>query len=642
MTQINPILNQARQQSAAAAVQTATPSDISMELDKDTPKNSDSLKAVQDAINAATESSVAALEQSKKYVQESSTLFSIIRDSLAGVAKANQTIQLTKDNADLQAQNATIESFELGGGIDLQAQLSANLREESQRLDDLLDRRTDIMNDEHTNITIIDAVINEFRALQTDIEIEGAQAEVNATTARIRNSAAATEAFALQNSLTKKAINQATIEANQKKIAEEANLKLAEVELDTLNANSKMLAQVHSANQQQVQNMLAAYRLEGEAEQREIQKEKIAHSRLEMREQVKQWKESSKARAVALEQAELNLEKSKALSPTQQAQAELNLAKAQKDIQQQAATEDSLVQAVHNAQATLGVSVEPREVILFGLRSNKAKYNTLLDMGAVNAEDIKFGSSPAEAKETLATASPSGNFKETKITKLLDSIDSAMEIKFSTADATGQIPKRPRNQAEAMAAYNQVAEELMAAKASNIVAGDASNPYQAPAFTILESTAEVARTALYQKVLKAKGYKETVPQTIVDAALAGVISKEITIDQAAEGIEAIFDMAALINSRQDGGFRRIGLDNQISYNTFIKRPPSMFEELKASVSPRRSFEAFGLTEPKQEGVFPRAIESVNLMDRTQVRNILVQQMSARGTSSATPQQGDNN
>lgn len=636
MAQVNPILNQVRQQSASTALQTATPSDISLELDKDTPPTSSSLKAVQDAIAASTESSIAAIEQSKKAVQESDTLFSIIRDSIAGVAKANQTIQLTKDNADLAAQNATIESFELGGGIDLQAQLAANLREESQRVDDLLDKRTAIMNDEHTGITIIDAVINEFRALQTDIELEGAQAEVNATTARIRNSAAATEAFALQNSLTKKSINQATIEANQRKIAEEAKLKLTEVELDTLNANSKMLAQIHAANQQQVQNLLTVYRLEGEAEQRELQREKIAHNRLEMQEQVKQWKESSKARAVALEQAELNLEKSKVLSPTQQAQAELNLAKAQKDIKEQAATEDNLVQAVHNAQAALGVAIEPREVILFGLRSNKAKYNTLLDIGAAPVEDIRFGSSPAEAKVTLTEASPSGNFKSTKITKLLDAIDSATEIKFSTPDATGQIPKRPKNQAEATAAYNQVAKEFMAAKAANITAGDSSNPYQAPAFTILENTSEVARTALYQKILKVKQYKETVPQTIVDAALAGVKSKEITIEQAAEGIEAIFDMAALINNTQDGGFRRIGLDNQVSYTTMIKRPPSFFEELKASTSPRRSFEAFGLTTPKTEGLFPRAAESINLMDRTQVKNLLVQLMA-----SAPPQESNN-
>lgn len=637
MAQVNPILAQATKEEQSTQQQTATPVDIASELSLPDASSS-KLKVVEDAITVATERSVANIQASQKAIAQTDQATAIIQKSLGDISAANQVIQLTKDTADMQAQNNTISAFEAQGGVDIQAQLAANLQDSQARLDNLLDTRTDIMNDEHTGIGIVDTIINEFRSVQVEAEIKTTADEVNADSNRIQNAAAATESFARQNALTKKTINEATIEANQKKIAADATLKSTEAELRALNSNAQARAQLANADQRQVQNLLSAYRLEGEAESRAVQKEKLAFNRQQMENQVKQWKDAEKSRTVALESAELRLQNTKTMSPTQIAQAELNLAKAQREMQEQADTEQALVNSVHRAQAALGVAVEDRNVILFGLRSNKAKYDRLLDMGS--NEDIVFGQTPAEAREALAIASPSGNIAPTRVTKMLSDVATAMEIKFTTPDATGQIPKRPKNRTEVEAAYNQAAKEYAAAKSGNIAAGDASNPYQAPAFTVLEELPLVSSTALYQKVLKPKQMKETAPQTIVDAAVAGVVGKLISPEEAAAGIEAVFDAAALVNNTQDGGFRRAGLPNQVTYKTTLTRPPSVFEELKVSVAPRRTFEAFGITQPKAEGLFPNALMQVDLMDKAQVTNMIVQLLSA--SRAGDTMQEDNN
>jgi hypothetical protein len=74
--------------------------------------------------------------------------------------------------------------------------------------------------------------------------------------------------------------------------------------------------------------------------------------------------------------------------------------------------------------------------------------------------------------------------------------------------------------------------------------------------------------------------REVDPQRILDAAIAGVRANSLSPEAAASGVETIFEAAALYNNTMFGGFRRVGLDNQVTYNTQIKRPATLVEQLK--------------------------------------------------------------
>lgn len=630
MANVNLILDKAKQQQDTTKQETATPNSGAGNAQVDAI--SSNLLAVQEAIAASTEKSVANIKRAEQSMQDANSATQVIQESITDITAASQTAALAADTASLKAQNHTIDVFEAGGGTENQMLLQQTLAEEQARLAELRDKKTDIMNDEFTGIGLIDNIVNGFRSVQVDAEIETVSAEVQGTANQIQQATAATESFARQNALTKKTLNEGVIAANQDKLAAQGALQASEAELQTLNSNARALTNLAQADRVHVDNLMSAYRLENEAENRAVQREKLGFQRESMTEQRKQWQESSEARKVALEQAQFNLQKSKDLTPTQKAAAELQLERAEKAFADTKATEDQLVVAVHRAQALSGVTVEDRETILWGLQQTGEqgdKYRRLQELGGV--EDAVLGSTPAEAKETVRLIAPSGNIKQNKATSVLDTLDSLMEVKFSTPDATGAVPKRPRGKEDIAKAYNKVAEDYVASKTANIATGDASNPYHAPAFTVLEETADLKFDSLYKKVLAPMKMKETNPQTIVDAALAGVLAKTVSPEEAAKGITRVFELAALINNTQDGGFRRVGLPNQTNYNVSLKRNPSLFEELKFSAGA-------ALTSTKGLGTIPtvpfKGIEApvftlqVDLMDEVKVKNTLVQMLSS--------------
>lgn len=632
--QTNPILKQAAIESASKAP--VAPA-------------SNNLVAIQEALTSSTAriaSSITELEQGRAETRIATTA---ITQAIGDITSATKTTRLAADTASLESQNATISAFEASGGSEIQAQLMGTLKEDNTRLATLLDEKQDIINDEFTGVQLIDGVINQFRSLQTDLEIRAAQGQLSQTEREISGITTATESFAQANALTRKTLNAGVIEANQKAIAAEGKLKSSQAEIQNINSNASVMAQLVQADARNVSNLIQGFRLEGEVEERELKRERIGFQREQMTFQREQWLTAGPAAKVALEQAELNLDKSKKLGPTQIATAEQRLADAQKRATDQINTEVQLVEAVQRGQSLSGIAIEEPESILFGLKQSGAqgiKYAKLQELGGV--ADPILGATPYEAGVSLATVAPSGNVTETPGTKALDAIS---ELQAAVYKKAGKVPKEESARA---ADFNATSEAFMDSKAANIVAGDSTNPYQAPNMPVLiESFNSVATTELYVKVLKSMDMRETDPQRIMDAAIAGVRAGTISPEAAASGVETIFEGAAAYNNTMFGGFRRVGLQNQVTYNVQLKRPATLVERLKIGAklgidiagpiaTPSFFLGVIGIGEGDEQ-VFAKVDErlgsktfSVDLMDRTKIQAAIVQLLSSTVPPKTTP------
>ena len=632
----NPILDKAREKEKGIKPVTATPTDTTVANSAvstpETPAESSKLQAVQDALSASTTRIVSSIAQLEAGRQRTTVATEAITSAIGDITSAKQVTARAISNADLQAQNATIEAFEVGGGTDMQVQLISQLAEDNKRVDDILNERQALAEEDRfgTGIGIIDTAINQFNINLTNQQLKAATAQQVQTERQISNLSAATESFARVNSLTKKTINEGTIEANYAAIEAEGAIKRAEAELKNINSNATAMNNLVVADSRNVSNLLSVFRLEGEAEDRILKKERASFAKEQMAFQRKKFELELPAAKTALEQANLNLERSKKLTPVQQAQAEQNLLASQKRFNDLVATEDALVSSVQAGQSLAGIGIEDRETILFGLKrpgAAGAKYDRLLELGGT--PDPVLGQTPFEAKVSLGLVAPSGNVTPTRGISVLEQVNTLQAAKYKQAGA-----RVPKDIETLESDFNQTARELSTVFQADIKTGDASNPYHAPPMSVLEQLSSVQNSSLYQLVLKPMEMKETNPQTVMDAAISAVVAKTITPEQAATGINALFDAAALYNNTLQGGFRRVGLPNQSTYNTQLKRPATLIEQLKIRGTNVLSFPSIAIADQvrrslsDEEDVTVSTPFTVDLMDRTRVQEAIIKILSA--------------
>ncbi len=608
----NPILDRAREQQAGAVP-------------------SSDLDLVEEVLAGSTGRIASSIAELTAGIQKTNVATGVIKESISDVTAANLIIAKTQDTANLQAQNATVDAFEAAGGTDAQTRLMRELGEDNDRVTAILEERSILANEDRgaPGLSLMDNIINQFNINLTNQQLKAATDKLKHTEQQITNTTGATESFARANSLTRKTLNEDSIAANYRAIEAEGRIKSAEAELSSLHSNANALTNVMRADARFKESILQAARLEDEAESRALQKERISFQREQMVFTREKWEKAGPAADVALEQARVSLANSKNLGPIRQLKAEQELASSLKRFNDQIAVEDQLVSSVQRGQSLAGVPIEDKGIILFNLRrpgDTGKKYARLQEIGG--AIDPVLGFTAYEAKVSVDTIAPSGNIKPSKGLRLLAQISSLQADKYKQAGA-----KVPRDEATLQADYNVTAGEAAAIAAKDIGTNDQSNPYIAPPFTVLAQSSDLLLQPLYNKVLRPMTMRETNPQTILDASIAAIVEGVVTPDEAAAGIEAVFSLAALINNTQDGGFRRVGLPNQTTYNTKITRPPTFIEELKAGAAPRRLFEAFGaVPERTTEELFPNALISVDLMDRTRIQELIAKIMSGTRAS----------
>jgi len=649
MASPNPILAQAAataNQTPVVAPSAATPAPSNREPNTETPAVSDAANARLSVVETALASSAVRLSQSTAQLEQgqaaTASATDVIQQSIGDVTAAKQISTMAKQTAELQFQNNTNRLFQAAGGIDEQVRLMTELSQDGKQVSKLLDERTDIMNDEFSGVFIIDRIINGFRAIPNKQQLKDATAERDQTVTQIRNVTGAQESFASVNNLNKRTLNDAVIEANYKGIAAEGAIKGAEVALANIQSNATAMSRLVTADQQQVSNLLQGYRIEGEAQSRAIAAERVKFQREDMARQREAWEQDKPRKAAQLESLQLQLKDQK--DPTRIAAVEAQRSKVVRDIEQGLLLEKQQVTDVQRAQSLAGSTVETAETIAFKVQSptSRERYIRLQEIGG--ADKLVLGATPFEALTNLSIIDPVNSAKPTVGTKTLAAIQANQARAYTAAGV-----RPPKDPVSLEAGYDTAARAHMTQLASDIKEGDQSNPYQAPPMEVLERSANVQNTALWQSVLAPMKMTEAVPQRILDAAVSGVLSKVVTPEQAADGIDAIFTAAAMYNNTNEGGFSRVGLSefNQTTYNTTVRNPVTAFDILlsKPVLDPINAIgialdigDSRAAAATRFEAQFSSQA-SIDLMDKSAVQNLIVRLLSSqKPVAPATPQE----
>lgn len=680
---MNPILDSARRAALGTATSSTPPSVPAEEELVTTQVTMPS--ATLNKVKAGIEQNQIQVAANKKYAESSMKQSQLITDVLTSAvseaANADATIALVKDTAAMQAQNATREAYSAAAtSPEYQKLVMGRLAEDNKRIEELLNQNMELGAREHTGIKLIDNVINQFSINLNRQELLNAQNQQTQTVQEIASVTGATDSFAKTNANLAESITTASIAANQRKIGANARVATAEAELRGLNFNADQMAKVMAADQAQTAQLMSMYRIEEEelnrqdrAESRQLQRENAAQSR-------EQWAASAEARKIDLEvakiglaftqdiapykrdayitqikHAELNYLSDKERTPIQIAEAklryknlvetaptsrallerQLELSKKQEADNQQ--LEDSLVNAVTQSQALLGLPVDNAKQITWGLQQTGAigaKYDNLYLMASSPNKEI--ASNPFDAVSVLSIVDPNGTMPETKASRLLDDIQQIQDAKYLNSKQPV-----PRDDETRKVNFNETAKEHMKAKAANIVTGDTSNPYHAPPMSVIEKSSAVVNSVFYNKVVKGTGKTEFDPQWLTDQAVMGVQNKLISVEEAASGIQAMANAAVVYNNTESGGFARVGLPSQNSYVTTVNRPKTFvetavqygFEAVITSTGPLAKAVPDSYTDANRKG----KKLAVDLTDMAQVKKTLVLNLS----STPKPKEGTN-
>ena len=603
-------------------------------------KPSVNLAAVQESIQVNTANSVNNIKALEEGAKQSTIATETISGSLKAMTLADQIVSLTTETAGLEAQNATINAYGASGGLAVQTDLMKQLIIDSSRVQKLLDEKQAIVNTEHTGIQLIDSLINEFSSFNTDLQIQAAQAQRNQTISDISAITESTESISKAQLLTSKAITAGTIQANYEKLAAAGNIEAAKADIANIQVNATATSRIMQAGRELTDNLISLYKFEDEAENRAVAKEKLAFDRESMVQARQKWADGTKSRAVALETAQLYLATTKATNPSGIPAAIARNEAAVRDSKAQIALEAQITRSGQAGQSLAGMTIEEPEMIIRGLQSTnpatRTKYEKIIALGSPAVPVM--GSTPSEAYINYSTVNPSGTLPATKATNVLKTIERQQTEAFAKSPATV-----PKGTEAIQADFDMRARQFMESKAQEIKTGDTSNPYVGAPFSVLAEANAVKTTPLFKKVLEAKGMKELNPDTILEAALAGMIAKVVTPSEAANGIATIFKTAALLNNTESGGYNRAGLPNQTSYNVQVTRETTMFENLAITGSVLyhtpvlMAYTATDVITGDGKNRYANTVSDIairygtlNLMDEVAVQLHLIKLMSAQG------------
>ena len=567
----NPILDRAIA-GANAAVMSAGPAPApTNEQVAATPLESQ-LAAVEAALGKQQQVVADFVESEEEAVGKEQTLTDLMQSAMVDAAKAKQDIALVENTAAMKAQNATIDAITAIGGSDAMVANMAQLDEEGTRLDDLLDKQTDIMNDEFTGIGIIDSVINSFRNYSTKDQIASVTAERDNTARQMQLETAATETANRQAILSKKSITDSTIKANSEFIANSAAQDVYKAELAGVRSNSERMRSLTNANQQQLSNTVQTYRLGNEEQQMQLSRERMVLQTEELAARREMIPIQKAAAETALANAKLALAKSSQLAPTEVAARQLALDKSIRDMETVIGAENSMADQTLLGIAGMGLPAESRDQVIVKLANvaTRAKYIKLQELGS--AEKFQLADNPYDAQLTRQALDPQGLAASNRGYELLDDVEHKVEAEIATIVAAGgKAPKTPEAQKDL---YNTVAAATMKGHAASISEG---NPLHAAPFGVLvENYTEIRRTPLYQKVLGPNGANVNVTDAkqIRKLGINAVRAKLISAEEYVAGMETIFDSAVVYNNESEGGFTRVGLPNQVDYKVQVPVAPS--------------------------------------------------------------------
>jgi len=526
------------------------------------------LAAARTAVERASVKADVAIAAQTKSTAEIATTSEYIQESIQNKAKDVQLIDMVSGLAELEAQNSKIATYEAAGGIDFQKELMTayvsagkELIDANKELEAARDVPTTGLISYFSNLTKVNEAYYKAEG------IEDKRDDIGETIAGIN---AAQESIARAVTTTKKTVNTATIDAGRRGVAEQANIDAAEIKLEAIRDNATALRSGMTADAQQVAIKLELVRLENTVTNQKAREAEAKATQQRHEETMKNYKSGAAARAVALEIAQEDLKNIK--DPKRRELRQAKIDKELRDIESDKRVEAIYATNVQIGQAVTGNPIDEAEVVIdrkmnAGTVKERLKIEKLQQIG--QREDNAFGLSVGDANETISITGADPSLPPVKlIVKLRQDYERTV-----TSDPQREVPKT-------QIAYNQEldahAKPIISAWRREIKAGDASNPFQAPPMAVLIKRKAVRDSALFQKVPAFAEMKEFNAKLLYETAVAGIASKAITMEEAALGLETIFD-GAVDHNNETEMFTRAGLLAQDSYITEIVEPP-LFSE----------------------------------------------------------------
>tara|TARA_R110000744_G_scaffold31727_1_gene74555 strand:+ start:1310 stop:3421 length:2112 start_codon:yes stop_codon:yes gene_type:complete len=659
---------------------------------------------IQDAMADSKTRAEASVVRTKADIDKVDFFTDIMVNSGNDLAAAQQKIKLQADIGALKIQEDAKRLRDAAGGVDFQVKQIGALTESQQNTNKLQAELDGILGDEFTGVGIIDDAINMFRVGGLYGEIDQSQRKSAVTTNQIQQLTQSQESFGRVNAQAASTINQGTIAAGQTALAAQASIDQSKAKLNQVFSNGEAYARLEVASGQEVKNLVRQFEVMNSLESVAVRREEISLRKQQIEADKELLGFRVPAAKLSAEQGQVNLRitklkeqaatvdaakeparvkkleadikqqeqqalllqnqvdnigvKNKSMeqnveaqrlnlinaqnsidaNPTREAAAKISLKNAQDALADRNVRREVMATNVRTGQALVGIAVEPEDAIIMqginGGGINGRKYDLLMEIAASGV--IAFD--PATARSNLAQL---GTFKPTKATRLLEEATTIQ----NNLGATVANYIKPKNAEGVAAEYNSVAAAHYKSKEINIATGDTSNPLHAPNFAVLSKKKSISGTALYQKVLKDKGMTETNPQTIIDAAIAGVLAKKVSVSEALAGIEAIFDQAAADNNSLEGGLARVGFDSQTTYNTRLAVPPGFSDYLSLTKGPSilstievvqelaQNFSGEVKTDRER---FPEATTTVNLMDSGSLSIYFTKLMSGTKVVASNP------
>jgi len=268
------------------------------------------------------------------------------------------------------------------------------------------------------------------------------------------------------------------------------------------------------------------------------------------------------------------------------------------------------------------------------------RYDILEQIGnnMLNGGGLVLGETPYQSWVRYQVLTSGGaTTRDLKFVGALHEVNQRLEIKYADPDLQTPRPDTPEDVA---AAFNAEAKAYIK-EISNIKAGDGTNPLQADPLPVLEKKAPALLDDPMYKVIQGTGQIETDPERLADIAIAS-IGKAVSIEQAADGLAAIYTAAGFNSTHFQYGLGAAGFEVPSGYNYIMPKPSVL--TLGANISTHPMFESAQNLAVQE--VFPSVDTKtaanvqklkhmktdrikLNLMDRTQWMAYLVTRMADR-------------
>jgi len=520
------------------------------------------LKAAQQATRDYINYTNRVAKQQESLVPEENAATQAVKSALETQIQSKQIIEKQKAISELTTQNKTIDAFEAAGGAEFLTSLMSELKDSTKEMLSAQEKVDKIREDSPEGL--IGFIAQQFKLLTPETELANAETKTQNITQSISNITSAQESIQRAIATTKKTVNTATIEAQQRELQAIGAQELSKVELESIARNASQLEAIMRASGQQLQAKLEEYKLRN-TEENQIQRRaehELSVQSLEF--QLEKFKDSRDKAAIDLESAKLALEEAK--DPKRRAALQATFNTKIREFEDTEKFQAIATSSVNKSQAMLGLPIEDKVNVMWGLTQpgdTGKKYKLLLQMGTGDKDKLVLGNTPAEAAQNLLIAAPEG-VELTPPIRALAIVQAAQNEKYKDP-ASGGIPREKEIQ---IADFNKTAREVFTRFSTNIKTGDTSNLYHAPPMPVIEEMDAIKTSKFYQQVLAPLAMKEFSPKGILQATSAAIGVGTVSIENASIGLHDLFKAIAAYNN-EHWNFKRVGLPEQTSYKTSV-------------------------------------------------------------------------